>query len=313
MQGAGQHLCAENADFAHDETEAETIVAAVAGLVLERSAVAPVAHISTGNVCDAGILRRLELAAASIHADASAYPNGISLARMIAFAAGVHSASSGGLRKSDCRLLLDRLGIYGASRMKRTECQAALQGKLAECGFNGFKPLELQIAQLTIAAEASVRMRVEQSVAERVQVCLSFTLPRNTPHSAQSHVQTQAAPAIIPVKSPTSRDRGAAAAQQPQQGRASSPSIYSLPNISKVQKFHNVLRQIKDVRDCDMQRVRRAANGDSRCKGGLNIEDVIPILLAFGKDVRGLENNRKELDRGLRELLQDLDNSGGGL
>jgi hypothetical protein len=67
------------------------------------------------------------------------------------------------------------------------------------------------------------------------------------------------------------------------------------------------------VRDCDMQRVRRAANGDSRTNGGLNIADVIPILMVFEKDVRGLENNRKEVDKRLRELLQDLDNAGGGL
>ena len=73
--------------------------------------------------------------------------------------------------------------------------------------------------------------------------------------------------------------------QQPgDQMRQAQALINSLPDISENQNFHDLLRQSKDARKCDMGRVRKAAKGEksaSRGKGGLNMDDFTPILVKF--------------------------------
>ncbi len=94
-------------------------------------------------------------------------------------------------------------------------------------------------------------------------------------------------------------------AMQPQ--RLGEPQQYCA-SVREIQnlKFRSLLNQIKCVDDCDVERVRNAAAGLSRSKGGLNISDFAPILSQFNFDIRGLDCNRAAANAKLTQLLQLL-------
>jgi endonuclease/exonuclease/phosphatase family metal-dependent hydrolase len=134
-------------------------------------------------------LRRLMAAAEAIPADAAAtYPGGISVARMIAFAAGVHCAASGGLMKQESRCILESLGVSGAEGMKTDQLRAEMKRVLSECGFTGFEELEEQMSQLAIASfQAKFVKEVEAPRGTKAQVLAGFPRPPPPPPPTPSH------------------------------------------------------------------------------------------------------------------------------
>ncbi len=102
-------------------------------------------------------LARLQQAAQAICVDPVDYPDGLTVARMVGFAAGIHRPSSGGLAKTECRLVLECLGVEGAAVMKREECEKQMRVVLTRCGVCEFDDLAKQLAALTCAAEAKAR------------------------------------------------------------------------------------------------------------------------------------------------------------
>jgi hypothetical protein len=131
-------------------------------------------------------LSRLTAVAEAIPTDAAAYPDGISVARMIAFAAGVHCAASGGLMKQESRCILDRLGVAGAEGMKTDQLRAEMKKVLSEYGFDGFKELELQMSQLAIASQAKFVKEFEAPRGTKAQVLAGFP-PSSPPPTLSPH------------------------------------------------------------------------------------------------------------------------------
>ena len=105
-------------------------------------------------------LARLQQAAQAICVDPADYPDGLTVARMVGFAAGIHRPSSGGLTKTECRLVLECLGVAGAAVMKREECERQMRSVLTQCGICEFDDLAKQLAALTCAAEAKARLPI---------------------------------------------------------------------------------------------------------------------------------------------------------
>jgi hypothetical protein len=269
----------------------------------------PVTSCSPPPVHHGDALRRLKCAAQATPADPSLYPDGLTVARMMGFAAGVHCAISGGLMKQECRGILDRLGVAGAAGMKVSRCQEQMRKTLLECGFDRFEELETQISQLTIATQTKFAQELEAPHVEGAQAC-ALSLCR-TLHTSPSSAFTLAQ-AASDEKTPTKPSDGSRAFTTPQTSQKSS-QLVATKNLGKdlehirvqladVKKFYDLLAQIKD---CDIHRMRKAAAGQSRSIGGLNIPEFTPLLARFNVDVRDIKS-RSEANTKLTQLLEHL-------
>jgi endonuclease/exonuclease/phosphatase family metal-dependent hydrolase len=264
-------------------------------------------------------LSRLKAAAMAIPADAAAYPDGITVARMIAFAAGVHCAASGGLMKQECRCILDRLGVAGAEGMKTDQLRAGMKRVLLECGFDGFKELEKQMSQLAIASQAKFAAGFEAPRGTKAQVFAGF--PRSPPPSPPPVLLLSASrsafitlvqevdpafmtpirpsrdgkPFLTPATNQRASARTAAAAVE---NRAKDPQ-HGRTLQTDVEIFHAWLAKKSN---CDLERIRHAAAGKSWPNGGLNKPDIAELLAQFNITI----SQRPEADKELTALLVRL-------